>query len=206
MPVSRVRQALQRSWRQFCLALRKVMALEDSPDRIARGCAAGMFFAYPPMLGQTLGGMALAWLLRGNVLAAIPWSWISNPLTTLPIWYGCYLLGTSILPGYEVLTWERLKDIFTELDNLSIRDALSHGLSTAGDVLLPTVLGSTIVGILSALPTYWLVLRGVQAIQRHRAHRADAWRQHTARQPKAAAAADGPAPGSPAPDKHTPAA
>lgn len=166
----------RRNWRRFALAVRRVVMLEEQPERIARGCAAGMATAYLPMIGQTFAGMLLAWCIRGSPLAAIPWSWITNPLTTLPTWYGCYLLGSAFIPGDRALTWEGLQDLIGRLDAMAWHDAMLHGFEVLGGVFLPLLLGSVVVGVAAAIPTWWLVRRAVVAVQARRAARCAHWK------------------------------
>ena len=55
------------------LALRwnKLKSLEDSPRAVAVGVAVGIFFGFTPLVGlKTLLAISVAWLLRGNRLAA----------------------------------------------------------------------------------------------------------------------------------------
>lgn len=170
--VGKCRQA----WRSFALAVRRVVMLEDEPERIARGCAAGMATAYLPMLGQTFAGMALAWVMRGSLLAAVPWSWITNPLTTLPLWYACYRIGAALLPGHQAIGWERLRGLVDTVQAMEFLDGLLHSAEVLGGVFLPMLLGSVIVGAVTAVPTYYLVRRAVRAVQARRAARAAHWR------------------------------
>ncbi len=77
---------------------------EGSPGQRARGLAAGIFCGCFPFFGlQTLLGIALATLLRGNHLLAAAGTWISNPITYLPLYWfnyqvGSWLLGPSVRP------------------------------------------------------------------------------------------------------------
>ncbi|MBN8524523.1 MAG: DUF2062 domain-containing protein [Planctomycetes bacterium] len=170
--VGRVRQA----WRAFALAVRRVVMLEDDPERIARGCAAGMFTAFLPMLGQTFAGMLLAWAIRGSPLAAMPWSWLTNPLTTVPVWYGCYRLGAALIPGHETMGWDRLRELVDAVQAMSLMDGLLHGAEVLGGVFLPMLLGAVLIGLATAVPTFYLVRRAVRALQARRAARAAHWK------------------------------
>lgn len=195
MPRLRYRGALGwlvRQWRAFALAVRRVVMLEDSPERIARGCAAGMFSAYLPLFGQTFVGMALAWLMRGSVLAAVPWSWISNPLTTLPIWYACYRLGAALIPGHATVDWEGLRALYERFQGMELVDGLLHGIEVLGGIFLPLLLGTVLVGVVAAVPTWWVVRRAVLAVQARRQARTAHWRGSLAG--RAAAASIEPSP------------
>ncbi len=163
-------------WRSFALAVRRVVMLEDDPERIARGCAAGMFTAYLPMIGQSFAGMLVAWLIRGSPLAAIPWTFITNPLTTLPLWYASYRLGAALIPGHQTIGWERLREMVDTLQAMSLADALVSGFTILGGVFLPLLLGSCLIGLVTAVPTWWLVRRAVRAVQARRAARVAHWK------------------------------
>ena len=166
----------RRGCKGFSLAVRRVVMLEDQPERIARGCAAGMATAYLPMLGQTLVGMLLAWCIRGSPLAAMPWSWVTNPFTTLPIWYGCYRLGAMLIPSHVTVTWHGLQAQVEELQAMSLADGALHSAEVLGSVFLPMLIGSLIIGVVTAIPTWWLVRRAVVALQARRAARCAHWK------------------------------
>jgi len=93
-------------------------------------------------------GVGLASLVRGNHLLAIVGTWISNPLTSLPLYWfnyqvGCWLLGAG--------------PAFPSLDQLKDGELLNLGASFTGRLMV----GSTLVGLLSALllgGLYWLML------------------------------------------------
>ena len=58
---------------------------EATVGQKARGLAAGVFMGCFPIFGlQTLLGIALASLVRGNHILAAAGTWISNPLTYIP--------------------------------------------------------------------------------------------------------------------------
>jgi uncharacterized protein (DUF2062 family) len=67
-----------------------LMTLPDTPHSIALGSAIGMFFGFTPLFGlKTLLTLALAWLLKGNKIAAF----ISVTLhdIILPFWPAIFL-------------------------------------------------------------------------------------------------------------------
>ena len=66
--------------------LRWLWQQDGSPGHRARGLAAGVFTGCLPFFGlQIVLGVALAATIRGNRILAAAGTWISNPLTTLPI-------------------------------------------------------------------------------------------------------------------------
>ncbi len=117
---------------------------EGSHGQRARGLAAGIFFGCFPFFGlQTLLGVALASLLRGNHLLAAAGTWISNPFTSVPLYWfnyqlGCWLLGNgSPWPGQEALHQAELWHL-------------------GGQMASRLLLGSVLVGLISASSLGWL--------------------------------------------------
>lgn len=59
-----------RAW--FAKHSLKLLAIDDTPYAIAMGVAIGIFFGFTPLFGLKTGlSLLFAWLLRGNVLAAV---------------------------------------------------------------------------------------------------------------------------------------
>jgi len=123
---------------------------EGTPGQRSRGLAAGVFMGCFPFFGlQTLLGMALASLVRGNHLLAAAGTWISNPFTYLPLYWFNYHLGCRFLgPGRGRPGADRLLD-----------DSFwSLGWDFASRILL----GSAVVGAVAATVAgkgCWLWLR-----------------------------------------------
>ena len=72
---------------------------EGTPAKRARGLAICVFSGCFPLFGlQTFLGLGLASLLRGNHFLAAAGTWISNPITYIPLYWlnyrvGCIFLG-----------------------------------------------------------------------------------------------------------------
>jgi len=123
---------------------------EGSHGERARGLAAGVFTGCYPFFGlQIVLGVALASLVRGNHLLAAAGTWISNPLTSLPLYWFNYQVGSWLLgPGPG----------FPSLDQIKEGALWDLGAAFSSRLLL----GSTLVGLISALVVsglYWLSLR-----------------------------------------------
>jgi uncharacterized protein (DUF2062 family) len=94
---------------------KKLLALEDTPERIARAFALGVFLAFSPLVGlQTLLGVGLVFFCGLNRFALLLGIFINNPLTLVPIYFaGTYIGGLligfpriSAHPSFEVrLLW-----------------------------------------------------------------------------------------------------
>ncbi len=62
-----------------------------------RAMAVGLFISFIPFPIHTVLAGVVALYLRVNIPVAIVASWMSNPLTFGPIYYGCYVLGRVLL-------------------------------------------------------------------------------------------------------------
>jgi uncharacterized protein len=75
-----------------------ILHSNDSPSKIARGVAIGLFIAWIPALGlHIILCVALAALLKANKFAAFASVWISNPFTFAAIYYPNFLFGRMLL-------------------------------------------------------------------------------------------------------------
>ena len=148
----------------------RVLHVDDTPHRIALGVAVGMFVAWTPTIGfQMVLTVLLATLLRANKLVGVPFAWISNPFTLVPIYYPNYRLGRWLLGHKDVPP--------TFLDNIPVpvqTDSWVHywiyqvqtWWSRTWDVFMPLWLGSVVVGLVLGIATYFVIRR--LAIRRRR--------------------------------------
>jgi uncharacterized protein (DUF2062 family) len=163
---------LRHAWFVTARALRGVMLLEDTPTRIARGSAIGIFFTFQVFVGSQMALAALVTkLCRGNVLASLPWTWITNPFTGVPIYYAAYQVGCIFLPGERRLSQQD----FAEFLDLPWREQLSKAWELLWQLVLPIEIGATVIGAICATIGYLAMRRTVIAIQRRRNVRRHHW-------------------------------
>ena len=84
------------------LNLKKILSFflqqNGSPLFNAKGIALGVFSGCFPFFGfQTFMGVFLARIFNGNVILAALGTWISNPLTYIPLYFFNYKVGSFIL-------------------------------------------------------------------------------------------------------------
>ena len=131
--------------------LREVLSVNDSPRKIAISFAIGIFIGMSPILGlHTVLGLAAAWAFRLNKFVTIVGVYVTNPWTIVPIytfatWFGAKLMG--------------IKDIIPDIqwNNLTF----SYLVNEMKPLLLPFVLGNTVIGLLSAVIGYIVVYKAV---------------------------------------------
>ena len=160
--------------------IHRMRRLPDQPHRIARGVFAGTFVNFPPLFGvQMVSAAALAWVLRGNILAALLATFLSNPLTTPFIAMGSLKLGHWMLGIEAPLNFHFVLAAFTEAGVQIWHNFLALFTSevTQWDKLIdffwflywPYTIGSILPGIFFSFLTYYLTIPLVHAYQKLRA-------------------------------------
>ena len=158
---------MEKIWNKFTRTIRygylRVVRIKAPAESIALGLAAGVFAGAMPFLSlQMVIAIALAFLIRGNPIAAALRTWWTNPFNwaiVFPLLF--YMLGKVFVPG-EVVSLS-----MSDLTNLGLLDLLRQGWKW----LLITTLGGFIVGIPLAIFTYFVTVRGVHAYHDRRASR-----------------------------------
>ncbi len=144
------------SWRRSALYfLKRVLRLSGTPYAIAMGAAAGAAAACTPFLGfHFLLGFALAWMLRGNLVAAALGSFIGNPLTFPVIWAASYEIGQLMLgrPGRDAPAGLAHELVGTSWDRL-------------WPLLKPMAVGSVPIGLAVGCIVYLIVYKTVAVYQ-----------------------------------------
>ena len=163
--------------------IHRLRRLPDDPHRVARGMFAGFLVGCLPIPGlQFLAGAGLAWVMRGNVLAAMLATFNSNPVTTpiiavFSIGLGHWLLGVATPLSAEAIArgfahaggdlWHNASAIFN--GQAPHWDGL---LRFWNDIYLPYLIGSLIIGVALSIPLYYITIPVVRAYQKARANAA----------------------------------
>ncbi|MEN9521341.1 MAG: hypothetical protein RLZZ381_3929 [Cyanobacteriota bacterium] len=126
------------------LAYLKLLRLRDKPEVVAKGLAVGVFTGCFPFFGmQSLLAILFASILRGSKVAALAATWISNPLTSVPLYVFNYKIGKLLL-GTEN----------ADLPPLTLESfAAFKQLGSTFAITLLT--GSLVVGMIMAVITYF---------------------------------------------------
>ncbi|MBD2482387.1 DUF2062 domain-containing protein [Planktothrix sp. FACHB-1365] len=135
-------QKLWRQWRKYFY--RRFIHRQGKPEYLARGLAVGVFTGWFPFFGlQIILGVALATLLRGHKLLAVVGTWVSNPITSIPIYWFNFHIGQWLL-GFPTLSLEEEQSL--SFDNL---------LNLGTDFMMALLVGSFTVALICAIISYW---------------------------------------------------
>ena len=149
----RPRNLFRHYW--HCLVWR-VAKLKGSSNTLARGFAVGIFAGFLPVFGfQVFIAVALALLVRGNKILAATSTWVSNPLTYVPIYIFNFQVGRWLLRQHSYL------DVNLQLK--SVQDVTVLGYTMIKTLLI----GSLTVSAIGAICSYFLFLwfiKGIRAL------------------------------------------
>ena len=162
--------------------IHRMRRLPDEPHKIARGVLAGMFVNFPPIFGiQFITAALFAWTIRGNILAALLCTFLSNPITTPIIAVGSLELGHWMLgikvPLSPVMIFDAFGQAGLELwrNFLSIFTATSAHWENLGafwrTIYFPYLVGSILPGLLFSITAYYVTIPLVRAYQKLRANK-----------------------------------
>jgi uncharacterized protein len=148
--------------------LRRLLAIDDPPERTALAFSIGVFIAFSPFLGlHTIMATALAFIFRFNKIAIYTGTFINNPILTLvPIILASYAVGALMMGrplGLPAEGVELLKEPHL-LTGAYWRRLLAH----SADVLVPFAIGGLLLSAVCSLVSYPLTLRMLRAKRRRR--------------------------------------
>lgn len=143
-------------WRRTIRYIVLQMArMPSSPYALAIGFASGAFVSFSPFLGlHFLLAAAIAWVLRGNMIASALGTIVGNPLSFPFIWAGDYILGFWILHGKR-LSFEQAK--------------IPRSLTDATDIFYPILVGGVPLGLAVGALTFALVYFSVRVYRKRKA-------------------------------------
>lgn len=148
--------------------VKKLLHIEDTPERTALAYSIGIFLGFSPFLGfHTLTGLAIAFLFGLNRVAILLGVWSNTP------WW--------IIPYYTFSTWVGMWLTGFRIESLALREVLRLGidqgffasefwncLSSQWGLLLSFNVGSLILATLLALAAYPLSLKWIKFYRKKR--------------------------------------
>lgn len=167
------RSGFPRAWRYIS---RRVQRLSDKPGKIALGFACGAFASFTPFFGMhfIIAG-ALAYMLRGNIIASLAGTAVGNPLTFPFIAAGALSLGGTLTGRTE--SFSNPETVVSDFLNIlsSIWNAMMSSLGMGGstpvgwsealsqiagfwsDVMFPYLIGGALLGVIASCIAYLMI-------------------------------------------------
>ena len=142
----------------FRTTFRRLLALDDPPERTALAFSIGVFIAFSPWLGlHTITATLIAFLFRFNKIAIYAGTFINNPfLTLVPIIIASYALGALVLGrplGIPAEGIELLKS-----PHLLTTDYYRQIFVQSWDIVWPFTIGATLLSVICSVVAYPLTL------------------------------------------------
>jgi uncharacterized protein (DUF2062 family) len=148
--------------------LKKLLHIEDTPERTALAFSLGIFLGFSPFLGfHTLTGLAIAFLFKLNRVAMLLGVWLNTP------WW--------LVPYYTVATWLGMWVIRFRIDGTTLKEILRLGkdqgfissdfwirVSSQWGFLLSFMIGSLILAALLSFIAYPLSLKSIRFYRAHK--------------------------------------
>jgi uncharacterized protein (DUF2062 family) len=156
----------------FRAAFRRLLAIDDPPERTALAFSIGIFIAFSPFLGlHTIMATLIAFAFRFNKIAIYSGTFINNPILTLvPIIIISYAVGAFILgrpltipdEGVELLKNPQLfsRDYYRRL----FVQSWNH-------IVWPFAIGGMILSVVCSVLAYPLTLRALRAYRAVKDHK-----------------------------------
>lgn len=146
--------------------LRTILMLDDTPHSIALGTAIGMFLGLTPTVGiqmilVILVSLAIGRFVPFNRIAALATVYISNPITTVPIYWFNYKVGTFFVAGD--LVWD---DFARVLEYRSFAEWWETIGNLFVEIGAPLIVGSLVVAAVGSVLTYPFMLWLIRTVRR----------------------------------------
>ena len=134
--IKRIRKSISWLWNQ-----------EGSPFQRALGFGVGIFSGCFPFFGlQTLMGVFLAKIFKGNSILAAVGTWISNPFTYVPLYYFNYRIGSLLLkPEKEIV----------DIRYITTNELWYQGWHLSSRLILGSICVGALTGIVGGLILYF---------------------------------------------------
>ena len=150
----------------FRVAFRRLLAVDDPPERTALAFSIGIFIAFSPFLGlHTIMATLVAFLFRFNKIAIYTGTFVNNPfLTLVPIIAASYFVGALLMGRPLSLPDEGLK--LLQEPHLLTAAYWQQLFTHLPDIVLPFSIGGMALSVICSLIAYPVTLKLLRA--RHR--------------------------------------
>jgi len=152
----------------FRKTLRRLLAIDDPPERTALAFSIGVFIAFSPFLGlHTIMATVVAFLFRFNKVAIYTGTFLNNPFFTLvPIIIASYAVGAFVL-GRPLQIPDEGLELLKNPDLLS-SNYYSRLFVQSWHIVWPFTVGATVLSVVCSVLAYPLTLRALRAYRRRK--------------------------------------
>ena len=153
----------------FRAAFRRLLAIDDPPERTALAFSIGVFIAFSPFLGlHTIMATLIAFAFRFNKIAIYTGTFINNPILTLvPIIIVSYAVGAFIL-GRPLSIPEEGVELLRDPHLFSGDYYRRIFIQSWNNIVWPFAIGGTVLSVVCSVIAYPLTL---WAVRKHRLRR-----------------------------------
>jgi len=139
--------------------VRRLLAIDDPPERTALAFSVGVFIAFSPFLGlHTVMATVIAFLFRFNKIAIYTGTFVNNPFFTLvPIILASYAIGAALMGRPLALSHEYLA--LLKEPHLLTATYWQELFRHSRDVFIPFAIGGLMLSVVCSLAVYPLTLR-----------------------------------------------
>jgi uncharacterized protein len=152
----------------FRAAFRRLLAIDDPPERTALAFSIGVFIAFSPFLGlHTIMATALTFAFRFNKIAIYTGTFINNPfLTLVPIIIASYAVGAFVLGRPLDLPEEGLQ--LLKNPHIFSGEYYRRIFFESWNVVWPFAVGGMVLSVVCSLLAYPLTLRALRSYRRRK--------------------------------------
>jgi uncharacterized protein (DUF2062 family) len=144
---------------------KRLMRMSGSPHSIAAGFASGVALSMTPFIGfHYLLSFAAAFLVRGNVVAALLGTTLGNPLTFPFIWLATFETGNVMLGWFGM---QQRNQGIEDLSHKLLHESLSNIWPIIESMMLGAIPIAIVIGGISYVVVY-LAAEGFQTSRRER--------------------------------------
>ncbi len=142
--------------------IKKLLHIEDTPERTALAYSIGIFLGFSPFLGfHTLGGIAVAFLFGLNRFAVLLGVWSNAPWWIIPYYVAATYTGMRVT-GFRIER-EALEEIFRlGVEKGPFEPDFWGCLTSQWGFLLSFTIGSLVLAALLSLGIYPLSLKCIK--------------------------------------------
>ncbi len=165
--------------RQLKYYVLRLIRLREEPHELALGLALGIFTGMMPIMPfQSALAVALALIFKGSKITALIGTWVSNPLNWYFLYYYSYRIGASLM-GLSMKEGI-FPSVMTSIHNgENIFIVFGKILGAGSTFIFAFLFGGFLIGVIVAMPSYFIFLRIFQFIRKWREERRSrrSWRR-----------------------------